>query len=161
MSTLNMSNCTGDALIFSAIFYSDSNCQITDSNFTNSKFDLSSMLVYTEVKVNIFVSNCVFSEATVDQQLKVHLRGSYNGAAPHKSVIIKDSFFQACTLGALYVRGFAFTLIHTRFADNFIGDIFAYQPGVSSALTVQSYSCLLYTSPSPRDGLLSRMPSSA
>ena len=24
-----------------------------------------------------------------------------------------------------------------------------------------SYSCLLYTSPSPRDGLLSRMPSSA
>ena len=26
---------------------------------------------------------------------------------------------------------------------------------------VVSYSCLLYTSPSPRDGLLSRMPSSA
>src|SRR5665647_2541024 len=27
--------------------------------------------------------------------------------------------------------------------------------------TVQLYFCLLYTSPSPRDGLLSRMPSSA
>ena len=26
---------------------------------------------------------------------------------------------------------------------------------------VPSYTCLLYTSPSPRDGLLSRMPSSA
>ena len=26
---------------------------------------------------------------------------------------------------------------------------------------MQMYSCLLYTSPSPRDGLLSRMPSSA
>ena len=26
---------------------------------------------------------------------------------------------------------------------------------------VDSYTCLLYTSPSPRDGLLSRMPSSA
>ena len=26
---------------------------------------------------------------------------------------------------------------------------------------MQLYSCLLYTSPSPRDGLLSRMPSSA
>ena len=26
---------------------------------------------------------------------------------------------------------------------------------------VKKYSCLLYTSPSPRDGLLSRMPSSA
>ena len=29
------------------------------------------------------------------------------------------------------------------------------------AITPGSYSCLLYTSPSPRDGLLSRMPSSA
>ena len=27
--------------------------------------------------------------------------------------------------------------------------------------SIKSYSCLLYTSPSPRDGLLSRMPSSA
>ena len=26
---------------------------------------------------------------------------------------------------------------------------------------LQAYNCLLYTSPSPRDGLLSRMPSSA
>ena len=34
--------------------------------------------------------------------------------------------------------------------------IFVYQP---SALT--PHTCLLYTSPSPRDGLLSRMPSSA
>ena len=33
------------------------------------------------------------------------------------------------------------------------GDSFFYYTG--------SYSCLLYTSPSPRDGLLSRMPSSA
>ena len=32
------------------------------------------------------------------------------------------------------------------------GDIF---------LQAQDYNCLLYTSPSPRDGLLSRMPSSA
>ena len=29
------------------------------------------------------------------------------------------------------------------------------------ALFVNNVSCLLYTSPSPRDGLLSRMPSSA
>ena len=27
--------------------------------------------------------------------------------------------------------------------------------------TIHIYTCLLYTSPSPRDGLLSRMPSSA
>ena len=29
------------------------------------------------------------------------------------------------------------------------------------SLFAEDYSCLLYTSPSPRDGLLSRMPSSA
>ena len=35
-------------------------------------------------------------------------------------------------------------------------------PGTTSrALAVQARTCLLYTSPSPRDGLLSRMPSSA
>ena len=28
-------------------------------------------------------------------------------------------------------------------------------------ISVSAYNCLLYTSPSPRDGLLSRMPSSA
>ena len=32
---------------------------------------------------------------------------------------------------------------------------------VSAALAFQEKNCLLYTSPSPRDGLLSRMPSSA
>ena len=36
------------------------------------------------------------------------------------------------------------------------------QPGVVSArVDAHSQRCLLYTSPSPRDGLLSRMPSSA
>ena len=33
--------------------------------------------------------------------------------------------------------------------------------GVEGAITVAINTCLLYTSPSPRDGLLSRMPSSA
>ena len=32
---------------------------------------------------------------------------------------------------------------------------------VESGVMVKPTSCLLYTSPSPRDGLLSRMPSSA
>ena len=31
----------------------------------------------------------------------------------------------------------------------------------SFGVVLMLYSCLLYTSPSPRDGLLSRMPSSA
>ena len=33
--------------------------------------------------------------------------------------------------------------------------------GVTAAAAVAAAPCLLYTSPSPRDGLLSRMPSSA
>ena len=33
--------------------------------------------------------------------------------------------------------------------------------GTTGEYYAQSISCLLYTSPSPRDGLLSRMPSSA
>ena len=33
--------------------------------------------------------------------------------------------------------------------------------GTLLAVSIQLYTCLLYTSPSPRDGLLSRMPSSA
>ena len=32
---------------------------------------------------------------------------------------------------------------------------------IAGGFTTQSIPCLLYTSPSPRDGLLSRMPSSA
>ena len=32
---------------------------------------------------------------------------------------------------------------------------------VENVFSVDTYICLLYTSPSPRDGLLSRMPSSA
>ena len=39
------------------------------------------------------------------------------------------------------------------------GQLFAYANGDKDA--AKSYYCLLYTSPSPRDGLLSRMPSSA
>ena len=34
-------------------------------------------------------------------------------------------------------------------------------PGLAKTLLIKSIACLLYTSPSPRDGLLSRMPSSA
>ena len=33
--------------------------------------------------------------------------------------------------------------------------------GYDAIFTAEAWGCLLYTSPSPRDGLLSRMPSSA
>ena len=43
-------------------------------------------------------------------------------------------------------------------ANNLTGELDGIDIAISSA---QAYTCLLYTSPSPRDGLLSRMPSSA
>ena len=38
---------------------------------------------------------------------------------------------------------------------------YEFDPYASSSSSTNTSSCLLYTSPSPRDGLLSRMPSSA
>ena len=52
----------------------------------------------------------------------------------------------------------AFSLIATLFLFFFDNDSNIFEIGMAS---LQSYFCLLYTSPSPRDGLLSRMPSSA
>ena len=40
-------------------------------------------------------------------------------------------------------------------------DVFGMKQSLETNLLVSTHSCLLYTSPSPRDGLLSRMPSSA
>ena len=45
-----------------------------------------------------------------------------------------------------------------RSAENFVVSIFTSRPGI---IIGKRGDCLLYTSPSPRDGLLSRMPSSA
>ena len=51
----------------------------------------------------------------------------------------------------------------TKHATELLGDIvFAELPEKGTSVTKDGTAgCLLYTSPSPRDGLLSRMPSSA
>ena len=50
----------------------------------------------------------------------------------------------------------------TQKGINFKDGAFApYSQGYLKKLNKEGKSCLLYTSPSPRDGLLSRMPSSA
>ena len=47
------------------------------------------------------------------------------------------------------------------FVANFNGDIVAYENLCRHLPITLDYGCLLYTSPSPRDATLSRMPSSA
>ena len=49
----------------------------------------------------------------------------------------------------------------TQAKSNHMARALALRIGISVALFVLILVCLLYTSPSPRDGLLSRMPSSA
>ena len=49
--------------------------------------------------------------------------------------------------------------LHTQLADEAV--CIGPAPSTDSYLNMQNIICLLYTSPSPRDGLLSRMPSSA
>ena len=53
-------------------------------------------------------------------------------------------------------KGWGFWAVENKFTNEFIGFV-----GLNSPRTLLPFSCLLYTSPSPRDGLLSRMPSSA
>ena len=47
------------------------------------------------------------------------------------------------------------------FGGEFLHDLFGMAASYIACLTMRHPFCLLYTSPSPRDGLLSRMPSSA
>src|SRR5665647_2144567 len=51
-------------------------------------------------------------------------------------------------------------LKNPKYFIGFIGTLFLFIV-VSNILIILPWYCLLYTSPSPRDGLLSRMPSSA
>ena len=74
-----------------------------------------------------------------------------NGKSP------KDAF--SATLKKLH-GAYAFGLI----IDGVEDQIFCARAGSPLAIGIgddEHYLCLLYTSPSPRDGLLSRMPSSA
>ena len=67
-------------------------------------------------------------------------------------LLLNYIFVPALTYGSQLALGAIFvTLIYgiLRFANFATGDMMAFG------------TCLLYTSPSPRDGLLSRMPSSA
>ena len=60
------------------------------------------------------------------------------------------------------VRGASFFSLHTAFEEQY-NELFAAVDEIAERIRAKGAlaPCLLYTSPSPRDGLLSRMPSSA
>ena len=97
----------------------------------------------TEGKVKLVLSFTAFTELNSEDVVYVVLP-LYHGTG---GLLLMGPFFlHGCT-----------TVIRKKFsASNFIGDCIKYD------VTFTGYvGCLLYTSPSPRDGLLSRMPSSA
>ena len=66
-----------------------------------------------------------------------------------ESKILNKTLTQWCNLNDMYKRAFRIFRNTIKYGDQF----FIRDP--------QTYDCLLYTSPSPRDATLSRMPSSA
>ena len=74
-----------------------------------------------------------------------------------KSIIFSSVFFSKIGLEIMFSYGLE---RKKAFDDNKSFNFFNYKKWVFSK-GVHPWFCLLYTSPSPRDGLLSRMPSSA
>ena len=68
-----------------------------------------------------------------------------------------DSGVVKATYGNKYfIEGYPYQGLAKKL--DFYGSSMSFSPGINYILSI---GCLLYTSPSPRDGLLSRMPSSA
>ena len=76
-------------------------------------------------------------------------------------LIVKNSLRHklrtSLTILGLVVAIFAFGLLQTVIDAWYAGA----EGASNTTLVTRNKTCLLYTSPSPRDGLLSRMPSSA
>ena len=109
---------------------------VVDAKFINGKTYILSQSVYEQA----FMYSL---ERTAQNTYNIEL--IFDGAVPGSydmGRMARDSF-AACGSGIVYVEGLS--LRKLSFAD----------------LSVTNIGCLLYTSPSPRDGLLSRMPSSA
>ena len=71
------------------------------------------------------------------------------------------SLFCLCVFVAVEAGQNAAPSSHFVFDDNFDGDILINEVRVPKEGVAMYTYCLLYTSPSPRDATLSRMPSSA
>ena len=84
---------------------------------------------------------------------QIHLQNHVAQGQPSQAIPLNIARYRKAVYSALWVQG---TLV-VCYLPLSIVDALTPQRGISLSV----YLCLLYTSPSPRDGLLSRMPSSA
>ena len=79
-----------------------------------------------------------------------------------RSIAQVAEFLDECVIDSLRLRGgtaYLDEIAPLRLTLN--GQDFVEHRPLDAHGSIKGYTCLLYTSPSPRDGLLSRMPSSA
>ena len=97
------------------------------------------------------VRDCIKKACNDDNFVSEHLGAD---DAPDRKIIYEDPDFGFCILAHVY-RGAKHSNPHDH------GPSWAVYGQAAGETSMTDWTCLLYTSPSPRDGLLSRMPSSA
>ena len=101
-----------------------------------------------------------YSDVTLVTEDKKHIKANVHilsACSPVFKEILKG---QKNLSTILYLRGIQFSEMESILQFIYLGEATFYEERMDEFLAVAK-SCLLYTSPSPRDGLLSRMPSSA
>ena len=101
--------------------------------------------------------------AALQSQLDA-LEGDVSALTSDLSDAITESVDQdAYLLGLIQDNDGDISVLQSSVAANTadLGDLLSVITVGATGITVNDLTCLLYTSPSPRDGLLSRMPSSA
>ena len=85
-----------------------------------------------------------------------------------KHLLVKATFVEDGTVGAQRYGYYLYDIANEAYVLNLNAELLAGNRLTTSNIealsftgNLDAYTCLLYTSPSPRDGLLSRMPSSA
>ena len=146
-------------------------CYIEAIIDNNIEFDC----IYGPAYKGIFLSSIVatvFSEQGKNypvsfnrKEVKDHGEGgNIIGANPSGNVLIIDDVLSAGTAGRESINSI---INHNATPTSFVVGLDRQEKGVSDESASKelenefNMNCLLYTSPSPRDGLLSRMPSSA
>ena len=107
------------------------------------------------------VLNRIFSSATVKFQV-IHGDILTRDFTSSDKIVVAVWAQVKEFMGSIYRKSDICRIVHLTDMDGvFIPDDAVVENDTVETDTPPYYTCLLYTSPSPRDGLLSRMPSSA